>query len=66
LDRFKEVPAKGGLCDLLWSDPVNQPIDSWKVNNVRQCSYFFGVDQARSFLGRNGLKMIIRGHEVEE
>ncbi len=25
IDRFKEPPASGILCDLLWSDPVDKP-----------------------------------------
>jgi serine/threonine-protein phosphatase 2B catalytic subunit len=62
LDRFKEVPLKGGLCDLLWSDPSGEQTDKWKTNNVRQCSFFFGINQAKSFLSRNNLKLIIRGH----
>lgn len=33
---------------------------------MRQCSYYFGIDQAKNFLNRNGLKLIIRGHEVEK
>ncbi len=66
INRFRETPAKGELCDFLWSDPVNAFCDSWKPNRVRQCSYFFGIDQAKGFLNRNGLKLIIRGHEVEK
>jgi serine/threonine-protein phosphatase 2B catalytic subunit len=62
LNRFAETPSKGELCDFLWSDPVNISTDNWKPNSVRQCSYFFGVNQARSFLNRNNLKLIIRGH----
>lgn len=66
INRFKEVPIKGELCDFLWSDPVNSYVDSWKANQVRQCSYYFGIDQAKHFLNRNNLKLIIRGHEVEK
>ena len=62
LNRFQEIPQKGELCDFLWSDPVNSKSDSWKPNNVRQCSYFFGVTQSKNFLSRNSLKLIIRGH----
>jgi serine/threonine-protein phosphatase 2B catalytic subunit len=34
-------------------------------NKNRMCSYFYGVSQSKIFLDRNKLKMIIRGHEVE-
>jgi serine/threonine-protein phosphatase 2B catalytic subunit len=59
------VPEHGGLCDLLWSDPSLSTSPKWEENGNRKCSYYFGVNQARSFLNRNGLKLIIRGHEVD-
>ena len=62
IDRFCEVPTNGGFCDLLWSDPVNYVTTMWKANHLRQCSYFFGVEQSSYFLNRNSLKLIIRGH----
>lgn len=64
LNRFEEVPETGGLCDLLWSDPSDSLSGKWEENSRRSCSYFFGVRQARGFLTRNGLQLIIRGHEV--
>lgn len=66
LNRFQEVPAKGLLCDLLWSDPLNDVDCKWRSNSMRQCSFFFGVHHSRSFLNKNNLKMIIRGHEVTD
>jgi serine/threonine-protein phosphatase 2B catalytic subunit len=62
IDRFKEVPSKGILCDLLWSDPLDDQGLNWRSNAVRQCSFYFGVAHSRNFLNKNNLKMIIRGH----
>lgn len=66
INRFCEVPTKGGFCDLLWSDPINYTINNWKPNHLRQCSFFFSPEQSSTFLTRNSLKMIIRGHEFEQ
>ncbi|KAM3180355.1 hypothetical protein ACTXT7_016441 [Hymenolepis weldensis] len=46
IDRFKEPPAYGSMCDLLWSDPLEdfgneQNTDNFSQNSVRGCSYFF-------------------------
>lgn len=46
LDRFKEPPAFGAMCDLLWSDPLEdfgneKNSDFFSHNSVRGCSYFY-------------------------
>lgn len=48
-------------CDVLWSDPVNDP--GIKVNEARGCGTIFGPDVTAEFLSANGLKLIIRSHE---
>lgn len=47
LDRFKEPPAFGPMCDLLWADPLEEfgkessSSDRFSHNSVRGCSYFY-------------------------
>lgn len=54
INRFMEVPQIGGLCDLLWSDPVNnltgEQSQSWVCNGPRGCSYIFGKNEINQFL----------------
>lgn len=48
-------------CDVLWSDPVNDP--GIRVNEARGCGTIFGPDVTADFLSANGLQLIIRSHE---
>ena len=63
-----EVPMSGSLCDLVWSDPVQDDTGSTHSNNPyisnyqRNCSIFFGSEHARGFLKREKLITIIRAH----
>uniref|UniRef100_A0A672G132 Serine/threonine-protein phosphatase n=1 Tax=Salarias fasciatus TaxID=181472 RepID=A0A672G132_SALFA len=46
LDRFKEPPAFGPMCDLIWADPgedygSEKSSEHFNHNSVRGCSYFF-------------------------
>jgi len=46
IDRFREPPTHGLMCDILWSDPVEdfgteKTTESFVHNHVRGCSYFF-------------------------
>ncbi len=69
IDRFREPPASGALCDILWSDPVDREDghldDDWVPNDQRGCSYYYGVKSLNTFLTKNGLLSVIRGHEVQ-
>lgn len=71
IDRFKEPPTKGLVCDLLWADPVedydDDSIDQLFVRNtVRGCSYAFTYRASCKFLERTGLLSIIRAHEAQD
>lgn len=71
IDRFKEPPAYGSMCDLLWSDPLEdfgneQNTDNFSQNSVRGCSYFFSYSACCDFLQANNLLSIIRAHEAQD
>jgi serine/threonine-protein phosphatase 2B catalytic subunit len=71
IDRFKEPPTHGIMCDLLWSDPLEEfgnerNNDLFVHNHVRGCSYFFSYAAACQFLERNNLLSIIRAHEAQD
>ncbi|EJD43398.1 Metallo-dependent phosphatase [Auricularia subglabra TFB-10046 SS5] len=71
LDRFREPPTQGLMCDILWSDPVEdfgaeKTQESFLHNHVRGCSYFFTYRAACQFLDRNQLLSIIRAHEAQD
>ncbi|KAF9005271.1 Metallo-dependent phosphatase [Hymenopellis radicata] len=71
LDRFREPPTHGLMCDILWADPVEdfgteKTTDSFVHNHVRGCSYFFTYTAACQFLERNNLLSIIRAHEAQD
>lgn len=71
LDRFREPPTKGLMCDLLWADPVEDYDDdnidrTFLKNSVRGCSYAFTYKASCQFLERTGLLCIIRAHEAQD
>lgn len=61
VDRKKEVPHEGPMCDLLWSDP--EDIVGWGLS-PRGAGYLFGGNVVQSFLHTNDLKMITRAHQL--
>ncbi|XP_078659417.1 protein phosphatase 3 catalytic subunit alpha-like isoform X2 [Branchiostoma floridae x Branchiostoma belcheri] len=71
LDRFKEPPAFGPMCDLLWSDPLEdfgneKNAEHFSHNSVRGCSYFYSYAATCEFLQQNNLLSIIRAHEAQD
>ncbi|GIY65668.1 hypothetical protein CDAR_81811 [Caerostris darwini] len=71
LDRFKEPPAFGPMCDLLWSDPLEdfgneKHSEHFSHNSVRGCSYFYSYAACCEFLQQNNLLSVIRAHEAQD
>ncbi|KAF8581287.1 Metallo-dependent phosphatase [Ramaria rubella] len=71
IDRFREPPTQGLMCDILWSDPIEDfgqetTRESFVHNSVRGCSFFFTYQAACQFLERNNLLSIIRAHEAQD
>eukprot|EP01059_Diplonema_ambulator_P037083 TRINITY_DN9621_c0_g1_i1.p1 TRINITY_DN9621_c0_g1~~TRINITY_DN9621_c0_g1_i1.p1 ORF type:complete len:304 (+),score=44.75 TRINITY_DN9621_c0_g1_i1:39-950(+) len=62
LDRHKEVPHDGPMCDLMWSDPDDET-QEWGVS-PRGAGYIFGAEVSEKFLQTNGLKLIARAHQL--
>ena len=63
LNRFREPPDEGPMCEMLWSDP--QP-GLGRAPSKRGVGVAFGADVTRNFLQRNGLELVVRSHEVKE
>ena len=61
LTRFEEVPHEGPMCDILWSDPDER--SGWGVS-PRGAGYTFGQDVSEQFIHTNGLKFIMRAHQL--
>lgn len=61
LDRFQEMPHEGPICDLLWSDPAEQY--GWHLSK-RGAGYEFGQDVSEQFNHVNGLRVIVRAHQL--
>ncbi|KAG2442081.1 hypothetical protein HYH02_009872 [Chlamydomonas schloesseri] len=63
VDRFREPPEDGIMCDALWADPSPLP---GRTPSKRGVGLSFGRDVTRSFLDANGLDLLVRSHEVKE
>ena len=61
LDRKKDVPNTGPMCDLLWSDPEERT--GWGVS-PRGAGYIFGSDISKKFINTNNLMIINRAHQL--
>lgn len=63
VDRFREPPDEGLMSEALWSDPQPMP---GRAPSKRGVGLSFGPDVTANFLQRNGLKMVVRSHEVKD
>ncbi|XP_023017041.1 protein phosphatase D3 [Leptinotarsa decemlineata] len=62
IDRNRQPPEEGPMCELLWSDPQPQP---GRAPSKRGVGCQFGPDVTTKFLELNKLDYIIRSHEVK-
>lgn len=63
VDRGREPPDAGLMCDLLWSDP--QAADG-RSPSKRGVGLSFGPDVTKRFLEKNDLSLVVRSHEVRD
>lgn len=62
IDRNKQPPEDGLMCDLMWSDPQYLP---GRSESKRGVGTQFGPDITKNFLKKNNLEYIVRSHEVK-
>jgi len=63
IDRVREPPEQGLMCELLWSDPHPQ---NGRHPSKRGVGVGFGPDVSHKFLDDNGLTMLVRSHEMKQ
>lgn len=63
VDRNREPPDEGLMCEALWSDPAP---GKGRMPSKRGVGLQFGEDVTAAFLDANGLDLVVRSHEVKE
>lgn len=63
IDRVRQPPDEGLMCDILWSDPMPVP---GRTPSKRGVGVHFGPDVTEEFLKLNNLDYVIRSHEVKD
>lgn len=63
IDRHREPPDQGLMCELLWADPM--PMNG-RAPSKRGVGLHFGPDVTKAFCELNGLDYIVRSHEVKD
>jgi len=61
LDRNKEIPLDGPMCDLMWSDPDDRR--GWGLS-PRGAGFTFGDDISKKFNQINDISLIARAHQL--
>lgn len=62
VERVRQPPEEGIMCDLLWSDPMP---GEGRAPSKRGVGIQFGPDVTRDFCADNGLDYVVRSHEVK-
>jgi serine/threonine-protein phosphatase 5 len=63
LDRRREPPDEGPMCECLWNDPQEE---DGLTPNKRGVGQAWGPDVTRAYLAANGLSLVVRSHEVKD
>jgi len=63
IERLREPPDSGLMCELLWADPQEQP---GRAPSKRGVGLSFGPDVTQRFLSYNNLDLLIRSHECKD
>jgi len=62
IERNRQPPEDGPMCDLLWSDPQPQ---NGRSSSKRGVGTQFGPDVTQRFCSKQNLQYIVRSHEVK-
>lgn len=62
VDRNRQPPDEGIMCEILWSDPMPMP---GRAPSKRGVGLQFGPDITEKFCEMNKLDYVIRSHEVK-
>nr|BAN37881.1 serine/threonine-protein phosphatase, putative [Entamoeba histolytica] len=62
MERRREIPHEGAMCDLLWSDP-DPATNDWK-SSPRGAGHVFGENNVVKFNHANNIDLICRAHQL--
>ena len=63
IDRVREIPHEGPMCELLWSDP--EEVDDW-TPSPRGAGYLFGEHNVKEFCRSNRIELVARAHQLTQ